>query len=75
LCDDIGESDASIPGYNCIRCDMNIHGAGSALFLSDKLEYQITLYGPKEQEFLLVSVFSTMLRKKCALAYGTSQVY
>ena len=42
---------------------------------SDKLEYQITLYGPKEQEFLLVSVFSTMLRKKCALAYGTSQVY
>ena len=59
LCDDIGESDASIPGYNCIRCDRNIHGAGSALFLSDKLEYQITLYGPKEQEFLLVSVFST----------------
>ena len=29
------------------------------MFLSDKLEYQLTLYGPKEQEFLLVSVFST----------------
>ena len=28
------------------------------MFLSDKLEYQLTLYELKEQEFLLVSVFN-----------------
>ena len=59
LCDDIGESEASIPGYNCIRCDRNRHGGEVALFISDKLECQVTLCGPKELEFLLVSVFST----------------
>ena len=59
LCDDIGESEASIPGYNCIRCDRNRHGGGVALFISDKLECQVTLCGPKELECLLVSVFST----------------
>ena len=29
------------------------------MFISDKLEYQVTLCSPKELEFLLVSVFST----------------
>ena len=54
--DHIGESEASIPGYNCIRCDRNRHGGGVALLISDKLEYKVTLCEPKE---MLVSVFST----------------
>ena len=32
---------------------------GVTLFISDKLEYQVTLCGPKELKFLLVSVCST----------------
>ena len=55
-CDDIGELEVSIPGYSCVR---NRHGGGVALFISDKLEYQVTMCGPNELEFLLVSVHST----------------
>ena len=32
---------------------------GAALFISDKLEYQVTVSRPKDLEFLLVSVNST----------------
>ena len=59
MCDDIGELEVSIPGYSCVRCDRNRHGGGVALFISDKLEYQVTMCGPNELEFLLVSVHST----------------
>ena len=59
LCDVIGESEVSIPGYRCVRCDRNRHGGGVPLFISDKLEYQVTMCGPNELEFLLVSVHST----------------
>ena len=59
LCDDIGESEASIPGYNCIRCYRNRYGGGVALFISDKLEFEVAMCGPRELEFLLVSVYST----------------
>ena len=55
LCDDIGESEVSIPGYRCVRCGRNRHDGEVALFISDKLEYQV----PNELEFLLVSVHST----------------
>ena len=53
------ELEVSIPGYSCVRCDRNRHGGGVALFISDKLEYQVTMCGPNELEFLLVSVHST----------------
>ena len=59
LCGDIGESEFSIPGYSCVRCDSNRHGGGVALFISDKLEYQVTMCGRNELEFLLVCVHST----------------
>ena len=59
LCGDIGESEFSIPGYSCVRCDRNRHGGGVALFISDQLEYQVTMCGPNELEFLLVSVHNT----------------
>ena len=59
LCDDIGELEVSIPGYSCVRCDRNRHGGAVALFISDKLEYQVTMCGPNELEFLLVTVHST----------------
>lgn len=59
LCDHSGKSEASIPGCNCIRCDRNRHGGGIALFISDKLEFQVTMCRPRELEFLLVSVYST----------------
>ena len=71
LCEDISESELSIPGYSCVRSDRNRHGGEVALFISDKLEYQVTLCGPDELEFLLVSVHRTMLMRKCILAYGT----
>ena len=44
---------------SCVRCDRNRHGGGVALFISDKLEYQVTMCGPNELEFLLVSVHNT----------------
>ena len=59
MCDDIGELEVSIPGYSCVRCDRNRHGGGVALFISDKLEYQVTMCRQNELEFLLVSVHST----------------
>ena len=64
LCDDIGESEVSIPGYNCVRCDRNRHGGGVALFISDKLEYQVTMYGQMNWNFCLyLYIAQTMLTR------------
>ena len=42
LCDEIGESEATILGYICIRCGRNRHGGVViALSISDKLEHQV----------------------------------
>ena len=60
LYEDICESESYIIGYKCVRCDRNRHGGGVALFISEKLEFQVTMCGPKELEFLLVSVQCTM---------------
>jgi len=56
LCGDIENSECHLPGYNCIRCDRDRHGGGVALFISDKLGYEVTMSGPDGLEFLLVSV-------------------
>ena len=58
LCEDITESECVIPGYKCIRYDRDRHGGGVALYISNKLEFQVTMRGPKGLEFLLVSVHS-----------------
>ena len=58
LYEDICESESYIIGYKCVRCDRNRHGGGVALFISEKLEFQVTMCGPKELEFLLVSVYN-----------------
>ena len=54
LCGDIENSECHLPGYNCIRCDRDRHGGGVALFISDKLGYEVTMSGPDGLEFLLV---------------------
>ena len=46
----------TIHGYRCVRCDRNRHGGGVALFISEKLEFNITMVGPDGLEFLLISV-------------------
>lgn len=56
LCADILESECAIPGYQCVRCDRNRHGGGIALFISNNFEFQVTMLGPRELEFLLVSL-------------------
>ena len=56
LSEDIMESECAIPGYRCVRCDRNRHGGGIALYISNKFEFQVTMCGPKELEFLLVSL-------------------
>ena len=56
LCEDIIESECVIRGYKCIRYDRNRHGGGVALFISNKLEFQVTMSGPNGLEFLLVSI-------------------
>ena len=53
---DIVELECTIPGYKCIRLDRNRHGGGVALFISNKLEFQVTMYGPCGLEFLVVSI-------------------
>ena len=58
LCNNIYGSECTIPGYNCIRCDRNRHGGGVALFICNVLEFHVTMCGPMDLEFLLVSVFS-----------------
>ena len=47
LCEDITESECVIPGYKCIRYDRDRHGGGVALYISNKLEFQVTMSGPK----------------------------
>ena len=57
LCEDIIESECVIPGYKCIRHDRNRHGGGGCIvYISNKLEFQVTMSGPNGLEFLLVSV-------------------
>ena len=56
LGEDIVEVECTIPGYKCTRLDRNRHGSGLALFISNKLEFQVTLYGPRGLEFLIVSI-------------------
>ena len=56
LCADIIESECTIPGYKCIRCDRNRHGGGVAVYISENLEFQVIMCGPSGLEFLLVSV-------------------
>ena len=46
FCNDIAETECTIHGYRCVRCDRNRHGGGVALFISDKLEFNITVVGP-----------------------------
>ena len=56
FCNDITETECTIHGYRCVRCDRNRHGGGVVLFISDKLEFNIAMVGPDGLEFLLVSV-------------------
>ena len=56
LSEDIMESECAIPGYQCVRCDRNRHGGGIALYISNEFEFLVTMCGPKELEFLLVSL-------------------
>ena len=44
------------PGYKLIRHDRNRNGGGIALYISNKLEFQVTMCGPSGLEFLLLSV-------------------
>ena len=59
LSEDIMESECAIPGYQCVRCDRNRHGGGIALYISNEFEFLVTMCGPKELEFLLVSLHNT----------------
>ena len=52
---------------------LDVIGTWSCI-ISDQLEYQVTMCGPNELEFLLVSVHNTMLMRKCILAYGTGHL-
>jgi len=45
LCGDIENSECHLPGYNCIRCDRDRHGGGVALFISNKLGYEVMNWG------------------------------
>ena len=69
LCDDISESEFSIPGYPVV---LNVIGTDTVvelycLFLTS---WNTRLQcGPKGLEFLLVSVHRTVLKRKCILVY------
>jgi len=36
----------TIRGYTCVRCNINQHGGGVALFISNKIEFNIIIAGP-----------------------------
>ena len=52
----VTESEWSTPGDVCLWCDQNIHGGGVALYISVKLDFQLTTCGPIGLDFILVLV-------------------
>ena len=71
LCDEIGESEFSIPGYSCVRCDTIGTDMVVELHCLSLTSWNIRLQCVG-QEFLLVPVHNTNnVNEKVYLAYAT----
>ena len=56
MCDDILDSEISIPNYHVTRCDRNRNGGGLAFYVKDSFFSQVILSCPLNLEFVLLSV-------------------
>ena len=53
---DILDTEVSIPNYSILRLDRNRHGGGVALYICNKVLYNVLLCGPAGLELIVVSL-------------------
>ena len=52
------DSELTISNYNLLRLDRNRHGGGILLYIRDSLSFSMVLSGPKNLEFLCITIHS-----------------
>ena len=79
LCDNITDSELSIPNYELIRLDRNRHGGGVLIYVHVSLVTDVIVKGPHGLEFLVITVSNTVYKFCIGLFYrppsSTRQVF
>ena len=69
LCDNITDSELSIPNYELIRLDRNRHGCGVLIYAHVSLVTDVIVKGPHGLEFLVITVSNTVYKFCIGLFY------
>lgn len=69
LCDNITDSELSIPNYELIRLDRNRHGGGVLIYAHVSLVTDVIVKGPHGLEFLVITVSNTVYKFCIGLFY------